>query len=325
MRNKAIDTTKGILVIFMVFYHAVNYFIESTSILKYFRFILPAFIFLSGFVISSILQKKYSGQFGLLTFKLIKKGFKLILLFTILNIVILSVFETDAYGRKIGITKFSDIFSIFINGNENSTAFPILMMIGVLYVLAPFFIKFNHHFNKMILFLSLSLILFVTLSVHLNLANFQIICLTYGLIGMYFGQFSEQKINQLNKYKILIILLLIFYQIILFLFQPPFIIKVFGITVIILFFYQSDSWISSISYLRNVIYLCGRFSLIAYILHIGILFALKRLFTSNIGEIGHFTLAVLVTLPALVLSIQLLSYLINRSKLFNKIYKIIFV
>src|ERR1700684_2664750 len=81
-RIPALDFTKGALVLLMVLYHWVNYFIgPQWAYYKYLRFLTPSFIFITGFMISSVYLSKYAAADPRLSKRLFSRGLKLMAIF----------------------------------------------------------------------------------------------------------------------------------------------------------------------------------------------------------------------------------------------------
>ena len=54
-RGDAVDFVKGVLVLLMVLYHWMNYFVSvEANLYRYFRFLTPSFILISGVLVSSV-------------------------------------------------------------------------------------------------------------------------------------------------------------------------------------------------------------------------------------------------------------------------------
>ena len=139
---------------------------------RYLRFILPGFIFLSGFLITNILFINYGEDLLSLSFKLISKGIKLVLLFTSLNIVIGLAFQFDTYGRELGTDYFfNNALSIYFSSYRKLSVFSIVLMIGYLYILAPAVLWINQYFKYFLPFLSIGLTTFITVY-SLNMVKF---------------------------------------------------------------------------------------------------------------------------------------------------------
>src|SRR4029077_8662181 len=78
-RHQALDGTKGLLFLFMVLYHWLNYFVSRDGdFYKYLRFVTPSFIFITGFLITNVYLRRYRlGSVDLHT-RLLVRGLKLI-------------------------------------------------------------------------------------------------------------------------------------------------------------------------------------------------------------------------------------------------------
>src|SRR5271163_81846 len=86
-RIPALDFTKGALVLIMVLYHWINYFIgPQWEYYLYLRFLTPSFIFISGFMISSVYLSKYDAADLRLSVRLFTRGLKLLAIFVALNV-----------------------------------------------------------------------------------------------------------------------------------------------------------------------------------------------------------------------------------------------
>jgi peptidoglycan/LPS O-acetylase OafA/YrhL len=135
-RSYLIDFARGLLVFWMVVYHALNYTVSDSAIFNYLRFIAPGFVGLSGFVIAKVLRKKYASRELVLYQRLVARGLKLIGLFTLLNILIILVLGSD-FGRGLaGLREFSrNIGAIYLAGMEKEPAFGVLVPIGYLLIL----------------------------------------------------------------------------------------------------------------------------------------------------------------------------------------------
>ena len=98
-RNQALDFAKGILVLFMILYHWINYFVSiGGPVFRYLRFVPPSFIFVAGFLIANVYPAKYELGEIMVYKRLMVRGLKLLTLFTLLN-VIANLLFVKSYGR----------------------------------------------------------------------------------------------------------------------------------------------------------------------------------------------------------------------------------
>src|SRR5262249_38700960 len=81
-RIARLDFVKGALVLVMVVYHWINYFIGlEWGGYRYLRFLTPAFIFITGFLVSHVYLARYSPVDPRLHRRLARRGLKLLALF----------------------------------------------------------------------------------------------------------------------------------------------------------------------------------------------------------------------------------------------------
>ena len=134
-RDSALDFTKGVLVLFMVLYHWVNYFVGIEGpVYPYLRFIPPSFIFISGFLIATVYPTKYGLSNSNLYIRLLVRGLKILALFTLLNLAANMLFSKSYKGETPGVEAFiSNAPAIYIEGNGRMV-FGILVPIGYLLI-----------------------------------------------------------------------------------------------------------------------------------------------------------------------------------------------
>src|ERR1035437_5508628 len=103
-RIQEIDFTKGILIISMVIYHTLN----SHRVFPHqFMAFLPAsFIMITGFIITQIYFPKYGLDIKGLRTRLAVRSLKLLLIFTVLNLVILTIWPKYHYGKAFELENF---------------------------------------------------------------------------------------------------------------------------------------------------------------------------------------------------------------------------
>src|SRR5262245_25828550 len=88
-RDLPLDFVKGMLVIVMVIYHVMNIFSTARSeAYGYIRFVSGSFIFISGYIIAIFYEQKFQIDRIGTSQRLIMRGLKLLLVFTVLNILI---------------------------------------------------------------------------------------------------------------------------------------------------------------------------------------------------------------------------------------------
>src|ERR1041385_519871 len=140
-RIDALDMTKGVLVMAMVVYHSFNYSTDYTLGFKYLPFLPPSFILITGFLIARLYFTPEAARDSRVYERLFFRGCRLLVLFTLLNLLTELVGRRKAVGSSQGIGYFLDHwFEIYGLGGGHYAAFSILLPIAYLLLLAPLLI-----------------------------------------------------------------------------------------------------------------------------------------------------------------------------------------
>src|SRR6266436_5614979 len=147
-RIPALDFTKGALVLIMVLYHWINYFLGPHDN-RYLRFLTPSFIFISGFIVSNVYIFKYGISDPQLPKRLIQRGFKILGVFFVLNLM--RNFIAPGRPEDVALTTHGSIrslFDIYIlgtgvgGGQAKVVAFFILVPISYLLLLSAGYVAY---------------------------------------------------------------------------------------------------------------------------------------------------------------------------------------
>jgi hypothetical protein len=174
-RNETLDFIKGFLVVGMVVYHAINYFgYQFWDSLLYIKFVSGGFIFISGYIVTALYRIKWATAPRQVTFRLVSRGLKLVLLFTIINLAINIVGMRNFNSIQFGLGQFvANAPDIYIFGRGRIAAFEILLPIGYLLMVSPLLLWLaRHRLVALVLLLGLSA---VTLRLTWGLTNFTLL------------------------------------------------------------------------------------------------------------------------------------------------------
>jgi peptidoglycan/LPS O-acetylase OafA/YrhL len=325
-RNPALDFTKGVLVLFMVLYHWINYFVGvQGAFYTYIRFVPSAFIFLAGFMIANIYPEKYGlGNFRLYV-RLVVRGLKLLVLFTVLNVTANMFIEKSYNGTMPGINGLiSNATTIYISGNAK-VAFGVLVPIGYLLVLSAvvFLViqmhKYSVHLLCAVLFLCVG---FLDLY---GIPNPNLTFIAVGILGMIFGFYPIEKINNWIGYPYVLVGLNVGYIGVISVYGVGYVIQVIGVCLSVALIYLAGVTSHACGELRNTIILLGKYSLFGYIAQIGLLQLLQRslpLLNLNIwglwiiSFVGAFTLTIFI--------VRMAHYIRTRIHVANWLYRAVF-
>lgn len=136
-RIEALDLAKGMLVVFMVVYHSLNYSTDYRLPFRYLSFLPPSFILVSGFLLSHVYLARRGVVDAALSRRLLARGAKLLLLFTLLNVAG-QFARSQSYHGPARVGAFTDEWrEIFFFGGSRAATFDILLPIAYLLLLAP--------------------------------------------------------------------------------------------------------------------------------------------------------------------------------------------
>lgn len=331
-RDTAIDFTKGILVLFMVLYHWLNYFIASSGhFFNYLRFLTPSFIFITGFMISQIHIQKY-GTYGLrLPRRLLNRGLKLLAIYIGLNSLILFIpggfLARHAYASS---SLPATLFSVFVTGNttvyggQKTSSFGILLVIAYLLVLSAALtllsrrVKYAFHF--LLLFVILS-ILFLGLE-GTESANLDL--LMSGILGVVFGYAKKAQVVAVTKHTYSLCGIYLIYLITITFWNVTLPIQIIGVVFTTALIYKAGQSTKGSDTFRERAILLGKYSLFGYIAQIAILQALRKwLWFPEYGVMG-LTISFVLGFALTFYVVDILDWARLKSAKVNHLYAIVF-
>jgi peptidoglycan/LPS O-acetylase OafA/YrhL len=331
-RIPAFDFTKGMLVLFMVLFHWLNYFYgPQGDVYKYLRFLTPSFIFITGFLISHVLFAKYGINNQKLPQRLALRGLKILAIFVILNLLItLSSSHHSAAAGFLEHSPYAFLTAIFITGlvysgpYSKAASFLVLVPIGYLLVSSAILLIVGRtlRFVFQIVF-ALSLLSAVAVSIKgMQVPNLEL--LTIGLLGVICGFASEQTIQLFVSHKYALIIAYILYLVAATVWDVPFGLRIVGVILTVALLFILGTGDNENGRLRRHILLLGRYSLFGYISQIALLQALH--WTLRHTNLGLKTLAISFVggFGLTMLSVELADRARKRSATLDHLYKAIF-
>src|SRR5262249_38265827 len=102
----------------MVLYHWLNYFVTTDwDIYRYLRFLTPSFILIAGFLVSHTYLSRQSADDPRFRRRLMARGGKLLLLFTVLNLAANLLLKQNYDGAPLGVRAFvAEAYDIYVLG-----------------------------------------------------------------------------------------------------------------------------------------------------------------------------------------------------------------
>src|SRR5215831_9098822 len=138
-RDLTLDLVKGVLVVVMVVYHAMNIFTTAgPDDYAYVRFVSGSFVLTSGYIVARFYEAQFRADWRSTSHRLVVRGLKLLTLFTVLNLLINLTGVGNPNKNQHGIQQYASILSeIYLSGRFGYASFQILLPIAYLLIAAP--------------------------------------------------------------------------------------------------------------------------------------------------------------------------------------------
>lgn len=323
-RNLTLDFVKGILVIVMVIYHTMNVFSTAgPEAYEYVRFVSGSFVFISGYIISAFYEKKFYADRIVTSKRLAVRGLKLIIVFTLLNILINLTGVGNPSKFQLGLQHYlSNFIAIYGLGDPRYASFQILLPISYLLVISPFFLLFSQ-FRKLLTLVSLA-IAFASSFAGIESINF--VFTLIGLIGLFVGMVVNRSERSFYINNRLVIFIVIFACVFIMGYMDRNLMT-YSISVMVVtkLFYDLGRNTDLGNRIAQPIIIFGQYSLVCYIAQIIILQGLAGLLSRPKLDFGYEIIFVfLFTNLSLLVLCVFLTFLRFQYRLVDKTYKVIF-
>jgi peptidoglycan/LPS O-acetylase OafA/YrhL len=332
-RIPALDFTKGALVLIMVLYHWLNYFVgPQADVYRYLRFLTPSFIFITGFLVSSVYLSKYGVSNPQLPRRLIERGLKILGVFVGLNVIRILLLPPESQAQLLSehssIRSLVDIYVIGTNlggGQGKAIAFYILVPIGYLLILSAVLLvgaRYYRYFYHFVFAVSLLSVL-VSDSYGTPSANLQL--LTIGLLGVILGYVPIDKINRFVKHPYLVSLCYLGYLYAITVWNVIYPLQIVGVCLSLAILYLLGDAAILEGRVRNVIVLLGQYSLLGYIAQIAVLQLLHQgLRHTELGVRSASGVSFLAAIALTILVVEATDRGRRRVVAVNRLYKAVF-
>ena len=277
-RNRALDFTKGALVLLMVLYHWVNYFIgPQWGYYHYLRFLTPSFIFITGFLVSSAYLSKYTAADPRLSKRLFTRGLKLLAIFVALNAArtaIVPLLGTGAIAQNL--LDLASLFTIFVSGNfpvvgGKLASFSILVPISYLLMLAAVLVilykwhRYTFHLASALLLLSIAVLALT------GLQSGYLEFVAIGMLGILAGFVPIGDLERTIGHAYVLVLAYGCYLAAITFWAISFPLLIVGVTLSVMIIYRIGLSKGEAGVIRKQVILLGQYSLFGYISQIAIL------------------------------------------------------
>jgi len=330
-RNRALDFTKGALVLIMVLYHWINYFIgPQWEYYEYLRFLTPSFIFITGFIISNVYLSKYASGDPRLSKRLFTRGVKLMAIFLFLNAARTFVAPVSSNGALVPDPLTArNIFTVFVSGNlpvsgGKLVAFPILVPISyVLTISAALMLPYKlcrytfHILCVLLLFLIVVLGLIGARSYNLELV-------TIGMLGVLTGFTPLATIDRFARHPYTLAVGYLAYALAITIWNVPFPLLVIGVILSLMVIYLVGAKSSGSGRITRGAILLGKYSLFGYISQIAILQILSGTFRHMNPGVAILAISLFAAFALTILSVEVVDCARTRRASIDRLYKAVF-
>jgi hypothetical protein len=317
--------TKGVLVVAMVIYHSFNYSTDYTLGFKYLPFLPPSFILITGFLISRLYFKSEAARDPGVHGRLLLRGFRLLLLFTFLNVVTQLVGRQKFATGPQGISYLADHwFEIYSIGGGQFAAFSILLPIAYLLLLAPLLILLNGWNRIFVPLAAISLAIFCAITSPQGDASANLALLSAGLIGVILGGVPVSVLSAMGRQWYIAVAAYVGYVALSYLvWQSPFD-QLLNALLALAAIFSLCAAIGASAFFGRELLIMGRYSLLAYILQIAVLQVLTRLFGRLEPFSQLFFLQMLGVLLLMMVVVEGLQWTRRRAPWVDASYRFVF-
>ena len=330
-RDVAIDFTKGALVLFMVFYHWLNYFFgPHGQYYDYLRFLTPSFIFITGFMISQIQLRRYETSGRSLPKRLFVRGLKLLIMFTVLNVFVYAAMSrVQVSFAAVGKLLPSFSWAAFVVGasrgpdGQKNVIFNILVPIAYLLIVSAA-VALTRRVKSAFyctLFVLIAAVIFIRFS---HLENLYLDLLMIGVLGVAIGFAGRDQLSLVISHPYILTALYCLFLAGITLWGVPLPLEIASVILTTALLYAAGERRATGGTARRRMILLGRYSLLGYIAQIAILQGLRRISWLSQNGVGAALASLLLGALLTVAIVEAVDSARQRSKIANDLYRFVF-
>lgn len=322
-RDVALDFVKGVLVVFMVIYHAMNIFSTAGfEAYAYIRFVSGSFILLSGYIVASFGRQAFEAAPRPTTRRLITRGLKLVALFVALNGLIWATGVGNPNKSGPDTTSLPQaLLDVFVTGKAGVASFQILLPIAYVLIAAPLFLALRKYALAILIVAFAATAVLDGLdsnAVNPEFALMGAIGLAGGLLLRPGGGMALANLWLSVVALAAVIAAMRFLSLHLMLYT-------LGTLAVLKLLHDIGSRVPLEGSVGRSVVLLGQYSLVGYIGQIVVLQLSSSLLSRPQWDLGwEVAVAVLVTILVLLLSCKALTFIRARSALADRAYKLVF-
>lgn len=317
------DFVKGVLVVLMTVYHAMNHFADvPAEYYGYLRFVNGSFVFISGYVAALFYANSASPVDGASAGgRLIGRGLKLLGLFTALNLLASIAGATNYRNVSFDLSAYlENAADIYLSGESRQVAFRILMPIAYVLVLWGLVLLAGRWRSRLLAALIVASMLVSVVAAMPPNAFF----VTVGIFGIAFGAVGQAHTPRIRSGVFIAVALAALASCMNFL-SGNAVSYSFGVAAMLKLIFDAAALVPRKWRPFEATVLLGRYSLLCYILQIVFLYVFDR-FTrfEELPTLQFLSITVIVTLGLLWRVCASLNGLRRHSRLVDRTYRLVF-
>lgn len=325
-RIDALDMTKGVLVVAMVIYHSFNYSTDYTLAFKYlpFLFVPPSFILITGFLVSRLYFTPEAARDSSVHGRLLFRGGRLLLLFTVLNMLSQLVGRGKAISKPQGLSYlFDHWYEIYAIGGTQYAAFSVLLPIAYLLLLAPVLILLYRAHSLFALLTAVALAIFLMLQGK-GEPFFNLALVSAGLIGVVAGRVPDRALFLLRRYWYVAVIAYAGYIVFSHLVWQSRFDELLSACIALAAIFGVCGALGAKGFFGRELLVLGKYSLVAYIFQIALLQVVVRLFGRLQPFTGAFFFQMICVAIAMILMAECLEWARRRATWVDASYRAVF-
>lgn len=324
-RVDALDAAKGVLVVFMVIYHSLNYSTQYHLAFRYLAFLPPSFILITGFLLCRVYLERHKATDLRMHARILTRGLKLVALFTVLNVGAQLVHSRHYHNPTRGLGYFVDHWpDVYFHGDTRLAVFEVLLPIAYLLLLSPLLLLVAAwHRCALPILASALIITCLTLDVQ-GLSSQNLNLIVAGVAGMWLGRLSFVQLNQLGRWWWLSLAGYAVYAAAGLHWGQPFLLQLTGAVLALAAIYGGCLHLDGQRAVKPWLLRLGRYSLFSYVAQIAILQVLSHVAGRPEPLSPGFPALVFGTLALTTLLVELVAWSRARLRVVNGAYEAVF-
>lgn len=324
-RIDSLDFTKGILVLFMVLYHGMNYLGNLTLPHEYLKFLPPSFIFITGFIITHIYLNRSEAGSSSLRRRIFVRSWKVWLLFTVLNVFALVAIGYNSFGVLELVTRYlGEWQAIYIKGSNRKAVFEILLPISYILVLSIPLIALHRLYPRCIYACTVVTVILCIAAERLQLSLFNAYMVSAGLLGMAVGITSRENVERASESVVFVLLALGGYWVFNAIWPEAYITQIFATLAMVFAIYALARQLNPNRLLFRQVVLLGQYSLFSYIVQILILQVYFRFIAWRV-HMEYFSYGIIIITALFVWgAVYILEMMRDKNEKIDSLYRAVF-